>query len=261
MYDLTQEIEDLLPYLRRYARAMTGSRQQGDKLAASALQSLLHRPSAFDDSKSTKVVLFQALQDLREDESQTANGGLSDAEARANQHLARLEPGSRDALLLKAFEQFSDEEIAQILRIDPSDVPRLIDVARTDIANATKGRVLVIEDEASIAVDIESIVSSMGHNVIGSAPTENAALELAQAQAPDLILSDVQLANGGSGIAAVSELLSTYPKVPVIFITGFPEMLLTGEGPEPAFLIAKPYSNEQVRSAVSQAMFFADRPN
>ena len=205
--------------------------------------------------------MFQALQDICEDESIRKNGGLSEAETRASHHLARLTPGSRDALLLRAFEQFSDEEIAEIMRIEAPEVPRLIEVARTDIANAIKGRVLVIEDEASIAVDIENIVSGMGHDVIGNASTEDAALELAEAQAPDLILSDIQLANGGSGIDAVSELLASYPKVPVIFITGFPELLLTGRGPEPAFLIAKPYSSEQVRSAVSQAMFFADRPN
>ncbi len=261
MYDLSKEVESLLPFLRRYARAMTGSRELGDQLAAAALQSLLERPSAFDQASSTKVALFQALQDIRDDGSNGANGGLSEAETRASQHLARLAPGSRDALLLRAFEQFSDEEIAEIMRIDPAEVPLLIEVARTDIVNAIKGRVLVIEDEASIAVDIENIVSGMGHDVIGNASTEDAALELAEAQAPDLILSDIQLANGGSGIDAVSELLASYPKVPVIFITGFPEMLLTGKGPEPAFLIAKPYSNEQVRSAVSQAMFFADRPN
>ena len=45
--------------------------------------------------------------------------------------------------------------------------------------------------------------------------------------------------------------------VPVIFITAFPERLLTGNKPEPAFLIAKPYTEEQVRSAVAQAMFFS----
>ena len=43
----------------------------------------------------------------------------------------------------------------------------------------------------------------------------------------------------------------------MIFITAFPERLLTGARPEPAFLIAKPYTEDQVRSAVSQAMFFA----
>ena len=50
---------------------------------------------------------------------------------------------------------------------------------------------------------------------------------------------------------------SQLDQVPVVFITAFPEKLLTGDRPEPAFLITKPYTEDQVQSAVSQAMFFA----
>ena len=55
----------------------------------------------------------------------------------------------------------------------------------------------------------------------------------------------------------VNDLLAILGDTPVIFITAFPERLLTGERPEPAFLISKPYSEDQVRSAISQAMFFS----
>ena len=44
--------------------------------------------------------------------------------------------------------------------------------------------------------------------------------------------------------------------VPVIFITAFPERLLTGEKPEPAFLITKPFMPDMVKAVVSQALFF-----
>ena len=70
-----------------------------------------------------------------------------------------------------------------------------------------------------------------------------------------LVLSDIQLADGSSGIDAVSEIL-TGTSVPVIFITAFPDRLLTGERPEPTFLITKPYLEETVQAAVSQALFF-----
>ena len=73
----------------------------------------------------------------------------------------------------------------------------------------------------------------------------------------DSAIADIQLADGSSGIDAVNELLGSLGELPVIFITAFPERLLTGDRPEPAFLISKPYSEEQVCSAVSQAMFFA----
>ena len=91
----------------------------------------------------------------------------------------------------------------------------------------------------------------------GIARTHSAAVELAHGKRPDLILADIQLADGSSGIDAVNELLRDMGDIPVIFITAFPERLLTGERPEPAFLISKPYTEEQVRSAVSQAMFFS----
>ena len=79
---------------------------------------------------------------------------------------------------------------------------------------------------------------------------------MAAREKPDLILSDIQLADGSSGIDAVNDIMQAAAKTPVIFITAFPERLLTGDRPEPAFVITKPYSQEQVQSAVSQAMFF-----
>ena len=258
MRPIIQEIEEQLPYMRRYARAMSGNRDLGDKIAEQALIRFLRDEDTLTESTDLRVVLFRALQDERGEldyalEDETVNKSL----VRANRHLARLTPGSRDAFLLSAFEQFSVEEIAAIMRRSPEDVESLIAVARQDLSNMITGRILVIEDELATANDISEIVMEMGHSVIGNAPTKEDALEIVEQVEPDLILSDIQLANGGSGIKAVSEILRTYPMTPVIYITGFPERLLTGKGPEPAFLVTKPYSPDQVRSAVSQAMFFA----
>jgi CheY-like chemotaxis protein len=116
---------------------------------------------------------------------------------------------------------------------------------------------MIIEDEAIIAMDIESIVAEMGHRVTGVARTRDEAVKLGKADVPDLILADIQLADNSSGIDAVNDLLRDLGNRPVIFITAFPERLLTGDKPEPAFLISKPYTVDQVVSAVSQAMFFS----
>lgn len=204
-----------------------------------------------------KVVLFRALQDARSDLSYRLETDADQALSRANRHLARLTPGSRDAYLLSAFEEFSHEEIGAIMRRPTEEIEGLISVARKDLASLISGRVLVIEDELAVADEISEIVTNMGHTVIGTAPTGEDALEIAETEEPDLILSDIQLANGGSGIRTVGKILKFYPLTPVVYITGFPERLLTGKGPEPAFLVTKPYTPEQVRSAVSQAMFFA----
>jgi CheY-like chemotaxis protein len=125
------------------------------------------------------------------------------------------------------------------------------------MSDVTAGKVLIVEDEAIIAMDLESVVADLGHKVTGVARTRDRAVELAKVEAPDLILCDIQLADNSSGIDAANDILEALGERPVIFITAFPERLLTGERPEPAFLIAKPYSEEQVRSAVSQAMFFS----
>ena len=58
-----------------------------------------------------------------------------------------------------------------------------------------------------------------------------------------------------TSLDAVNDLLATC-EVPVIFITAYPERFLTGERPEPSFLIAKPYQPASVSAIISQALFF-----
>ena len=169
-----------------------------------------------------------------------------------------MTPHSREALLLKTVEEFSTAEVARIMAIAEDVAEDLLSTAFAEMAERLAGgRVLIIEDEAIIALDLETIVEEMGHSVIGVARTADAALRLAAQDPFDLILSDIQLADNSSGIDAVNKILKKRGDCPVIFITAFPERLLTGQGPEPAFLISKPYNDDQVKSAVSQAMFFA----
>jgi CheY-like chemotaxis protein len=99
------------------------------------------------------------------------------------------------------------------------------------------------------------LVESLGHHVTGIARTQGEAIELVKRETPKLILSDIQLDDGSSGVDAVNEILGFY-EVPVIFITGHPELLLTGKKPEPAFLIPKPFDPKTVKAIVSQALFF-----
>jgi CheY-like chemotaxis protein len=171
--------------------------------------------------------------------------------------MANLTPKSREALLLHSIEGFTQSEVARIMQTDDDHVARLIDSAQREMEASVRGRVLIIEDEPIISMDIAAIVREMGHAVTGIATTRSDAVNLAARERPDLILADIQLADRSSGIDAVNDILKLLDDVPVIFITAFPERLLTGTRPEPAFLITKPYHEEQVRSAVSQAMFFA----
>lgn len=250
-------VADLLPFLRRYARALSGSQATGDRYAATTLEALLIDRSVFDGDYSHKVALFKAFHAIWSSSGALTEGAEDGITARAQRHLARLAPNTREVLLLRTIEEFTDDEIAVIMDTTPEEVNELYRIALRDMEDSVAGRVLIIEDEAIIALDLQSIVADMGHRITGVAPTHRAAVDLFGRERPDLILSDIQLADGSSGIEAVNEILKSAGDVPVIFITAFPERLLTGERPEPAFVITKPYTEEQVRSAVSQAMFFS----
>ena len=114
---------------------------------------------------------------------------------------------------------------------------------------------VIIEDEPLIALDLQNVVEDLGHKVVDVARTHREALKAVQYHQPGLILADIQLADGSSGLEAVNEILGAF-EVPVIFITAYPERFLTGAPPEPAFLIAKPFSVETLRAVISQVLFF-----
>ncbi|ADO44356.1 two-component response regulator (plasmid) [Ketogulonicigenium vulgare Y25] len=247
-----------LPFLRRYARALTGSQESGDKYAAVTIEALLEDRSLLDPALSPRIVLFRTFHSVWQSSGRIlADAATTMAEKRALARLAGLTSNTREALLLFTVEEFSREDIAQIMQIDADQADALLKTAYVETLDTIKGRVMIIEDEPLIAMDIRAIVEEMGHEVVGVATTRAEAEALGRDAQPDLILSDINLADKSSGIDAVNTLLAELGAIPTIFITAFPEKLLTGERPEPAFLITKPFTEERVRSAVSQAMFFA----
>jgi CheY-like chemotaxis protein len=255
--DAVQSIADSLPYLRRYARALTGSQDTGDLYAIATLEALLKSPQRLSDADDPAIALFQAFHQVWSGAGAPLGQPDTPLSRRAQNHMAGLTANSREALLLSAIEGFAPAEIARIMQVTAAQATALTDAAKREMLQSVAGSVLIIEDEAIIALDIQGITTEMGHRVTGIARTHAAAVALAARDRPDLILTDIQLADKSSGIDAVTEILARFDRIPVIFITAFPERLLTGQRPEPAFLITKPYTEDQIRSAVSQAMFFA----
>ena len=254
---LAFEIAPHLPFLRRFSRALTGDQHSGDAYVAALLESIIADPSGYDPSPDVRLSLYRSYCKLWE--SVTFNlkrqRDTPKWEAAAGRNLESVTPRAREAFLLIAVEGFSVKQVADILNQPVADAQELIDEASQQLAAQVATDVLIIEDEPIIALDLESLLESLGHRVTGVARTEKEALRLAQAKRPGLVLADIQLADGSSGIDAVNAMLSTF-EVPVIFITAFPERLLTGEKPEPAFLITKPFVPEMVKAVVSQALFF-----
>lgn len=254
--DFSDLLASELPYLRRYARALTGSQARGDKYTIATLEVILKDRRDFDNDDPTKVNLFKCFHAIWTSSGQLFADPTDDPTGRAHGLLSQLTVNSREALLLRTVEEFSIADISKIMGLDADDVRHLIATANKELTASVQGRVMIIEDEPIIAADLTDIVTGLGHDVTGVARTRTEAVALGKEHAPDLILADIQLADNSSGIDAVNDLLTTMD-VPVIFITAFPERLLTGDRSEPAFLISKPFQEAQVQSAVSQAMFFA----
>jgi DNA-directed RNA polymerase specialized sigma24 family protein len=243
-----------LPKLRRYARALTGSQSSGDGYVASTLEALIEEPALIEQSSSVRVALYKAFTAIWN--SVKLNQSVEPAAAAgADRHVMQITPRPRQAFLLLTLEDFSEEEAAEILSVSVPEVRRLADESGREMAAEIATDVLIIEDEPMIAMDLEELVEKLGHKVIGNARTHAEAISLAMAHRPGMILADIRLADMSSGLDAVNELLKSF-SVPVIFITAFPEQFLTGERPEPTFLIPKPYQPATVSAVISQALFF-----
>ncbi|MGL5165596.1 MAG: response regulator [Afipia sp.] len=251
----SQLVAEHLPLLRRYARALTGSQASGDAYVAAMLEALLQDPSLLDEKLGPRAGLFRLFTQIWNSVSLNESTDKGPAPAASEQRISSLTPPARQAFLLLSLEGFSEDEVAYILETDVTKVRELADSAGRELAAEIATDVLIIEDETFIAMDLESLVKNLGHNVIGVARTHTDAISLAKSKRPGLILADIQLADGSSGLDAVNELLKTF-EVPVVFITAYPERFLTGERPEPAFLISKPFQPAMVSAVASQALFF-----
>lgn len=250
-----------LPYLRRYSRALTGNQSIGDSYVVALLESMIADPTQFDTTISPRTELYRNYCKLWETITRNlieVEAG-QDWEASAQRQLAHIAPKAREAFLLMAVEGFTTEEVGVILGTTTSQTLALLTEASETIVKQVATEVMIIEDEPIIAMDLESILESLGHKVLGVARTHKEAVHMAVTKRPKLVLADIQLADGSSGLEAVNQILSNY-SVPVIFVTAFPERLLTGEKSEPAFLITKPYIPEMVRAVISQALFFDTSP-
>ncbi|HSA67009.1 MAG TPA: response regulator [Methyloceanibacter sp.] len=256
---ISQAIAPHLPYLRRFARALAGTQAAGDAYVAATLEVLIEDPSLFDTRLDPRVALFRTFTGLWNSVGVNLKPDIQTSPPTpADRKLESITPLPRQAFLLSAVEGFSASDIASILGLDEGEVMELIDQAGREIAAQVATDVLVIEDEPMIAMDLESIVEGLGHTVMAVARTHAEAVKAIAKEKPGLVLADIQLADGSSGLDAVNEMLGSF-QVPVIFITAYPDRLLTGERPEPAFLITKPYQPDTVKAIVSQALFFERR--
>ncbi|HEY0145002.1 MAG TPA: response regulator [Methylovirgula sp.] len=258
---VSKAISAHVPYLRRFARALTGTQAGGDAYVLATLEAIVAEPAAFSDNADIRVELYRLF--LKVWESMPINGFVDEAptspdEKGALRNLEAIPLQPRVAFLLSSLEGFDTSEAARILECSPEEATALIDRAGKEISRQIHCDVLIIEDEPLIAIDIQMLVEELGHRVVAIARTRDEAIAAAKTSTPGLILADIQLADGSSGLDAVNQILNDF-SLPVIFITAYPERFLTGTPPEPAFLITKPFGVDSLKAVISQALFFDRR--
>jgi CheY-like chemotaxis protein/DNA-directed RNA polymerase specialized sigma24 family protein len=255
---LGNKIAVQLPYLRRYARALTGSQAAGDALVMATLETAIADRELQASLETGRVALYKAFNRVW---SEAATAGIPGTSARgpheeaANERLQRITPANRQALLLTTLEEFNIDEAGEIMGLDAEEISDLAQDAIAEIDRESATSVLIIEDEPLISMQLEELVDSLGHQVCGTAATRTQAQEVIARSLPGLVLADIQLADGSSGLDAVDDILAL-TNVPVVFVTAYPERLLTGARKEPTYLVTKPFKEATVRAAISQALFF-----
>lgn len=253
MTDRKQAIARHLPFLRRYARALTGSQPAGDGLIREALLALGAGSASLDPARDLKPQLYGLIHAAADKAPAAASAG-GGGEAKLQAKLSTLPSAARRALLLTSLEGLNRAEAAAALGTGVEAIDGLLATARDELARQAPARVLVIEDEPVIALHIAEIVREAGHEVVGIATRKSEAVALAAEHRPSLVLADIQLDDGSTGIEAAQEILQSLD-VPVIFVTAFPERLLTGERMEPTYLVAKPFEPQTLVVTIAQALF------
>jgi CheY-like chemotaxis protein/DNA-directed RNA polymerase specialized sigma24 family protein len=255
MVELAWDVARHLPHLRRYAQAVLGDRERGDANVRSCLERLVARQDHLDGD--VKLLLYRTLHGVwRQIGGLPEQGPVSsmvENEAIVAARVGQLGPAMRQILMLTELEGFSVPEAAAVMGLSLACAQALLGQAKEELRWQRPSRILIIEDEAVIALDVATTVRASGHTVIGIAATRDEAVAMAGSGAPELILADIQLADDSSGLEAARDILGGR-YLPVIFITAYPERLLTCARPEPTFLLTKPFDAETLRVAIAQAL-------
>ncbi len=259
MMSLGTKVAQDLPFLRRYARALTGSQLAGDNYVRATLEAALADEGLEGGARRRTrgaLPVFNQVWSAAQAPQRGKWSRPAPAMPSREDQLQKITPLSRQALLLTTLEEFSSDRCRRNPR--PRCRTKWTTSSRQaieEIERETSANVLIIEDEPLISMQLEELVRSLGHDVCGTAATRTQAQAIVAKEMPSLVLADIQLADGSSGLDAVDDILSL-GEVPVIFITAYPERLLTGHCREPTYLVTKPFREASVRAAISQALFF-----
>ena len=175
---ISEHLAERLPLLRRYARALCGSQRSGDSYVRALLEGAIDDRALRDEIGQGRVHLYRAFTRLWS--TSHVEGGDSNLmggrEGATHARLAVIPPEHRQALLLTTLEDFTPEEAGDVLGLEAEEVEALVARAVSEIDEETATTVLVIEDEPLIAMQLESLVTELGHEVVATATTRSQAV-------------------------------------------------------------------------------------
>jgi len=120
----------------------------------------------------------------------------------------------------------------------------------------SKARILIVEDESVVALDIDDHLQSLGYQVVGRATTGAQAVSLALEQQPDLILMDIKLKGDLDGVESAERILAQVD-IPIIFLTAYADTatLQRAKNIEPFGYILKPFEGRELFAQIEMALY------
>lgn len=249
----TGQILSQLPSLRRYAGFLTGSDEKGDALVTATLEGILAGKIALCADAELRIALFRALHDVWEPPDEISVKSSSGVRHRGDRFEDIVSPIERAVLILTRLEGLFVSEAGYVLRMDVGIAQRRLDWAESKLEHLLDRRILIVEDNILLAMELEELIASLGHRPIGPATTRAEAVNLAMRKRPHLILSDIQLRDGTSGIDAVDRIRHDID-IPVIYLTAFPNQLGDRRHEPDSYVVPKPFSNSLIRSFITNAL-------
>jgi len=116
-------------------------------------------------------------------------------------------------------------------------------------------KIVIVEDEGVVAMDLRGQLERMGYEVVGTASRASVAIDLARGSRPDLVLMDIQLAGGRTGIEAAGVIRET-SRIPVVFLTAYADdsSLALAKEVSPYGYIVKPFDDQDLKTTIEIAL-------
>ncbi len=139
---------------------------------AATLEALVKEPELLEAPDLHRVTLFRLFSTIWNSLSVNETAELLTNDAAAERNLSQITSKTTSGVLLVSVEGFSEDYAARILDVDAPTLRQLLEESGRELAAQIATDVLIIEDEALIALDLQTLVENLGHMVIGVARTQ-----------------------------------------------------------------------------------------